>query len=127
MAVSRKDIQIAFSWRLLVCFTVAILLQMACSRHQSASLPPEKVQRWIPVLAELSVVHTTNQPDSVRDSLYLAILQEHGLTPSEYQQFHRTLLALPASRQRQILRQVDRYVQALIDSLQALPSSHHGE
>lgn len=113
--------------RLLIGVVALAVVQAACGSQQAQPLSRQDVQRWLPVLAELSIVHAVSQPDSLRDSLYVQILENHHLTPADYRRFREALARQPAARQLQILRQVDHYVQAILDSMQAASQPPHGE
>ena len=75
---------------------------------------PKTEVPWDTVTAQLQIIESFRQPDSVKTSLTKELFIQYGLTEQDYRSFYDDFLNQPVKKQREFLDKVKAILQSLM-------------
>ncbi len=71
---------------------------------------------WDTVIANIKVIESLEQPDSVKNGLIQDLFEDYQVTANEYRHVYKKLINQPPKQQQQLLKRIKSILQKLISS-----------
>jgi len=85
-------------------------LLMLLPNNVSAGPKDAKETPWDTVMANIQVIESMNEPDSVKNTLTRQLFSDFQLTAEDYRRFYNDFLKRPPEKQAAFLKQVEEII-----------------
>lgn len=83
---------------------------MITPNHASGAPVDSKGTPWDTVMANIQVIETANEPDSVKNALMQQLFSDFKLTAEDYRRFYDDFLERPPEKQAAFLKRVEEII-----------------
>ena len=96
-------------WKVCAPLLFTVLL-MLLPKNASGAPKNAKETAWDTVMANIQVIETMNEPDSVKNTLTQQLFSKFDLTVQDYRRFYDNFLKRPPEKQAAFLKQVEEII-----------------